>query len=338
MARGRRARDLAIAQAESKVRYGPKQTALSALIGEAQSNYAADKKAAKSGARSSIVHARRARKPLKAIYNEATGAADSAASDVSAAFGNLGAAADPFRAATAREQGAARTRLVTAKASGLKELSDRQVEAKVGRQFALQEAKSSFRGQMGKLADQLTALGDEQGAYEAARIGALGEARANRRNQRSIQKLSGRNQRRLEAQKHANDLTEQTAKEEAKAKREGTVGGRKPATRAEERNFTANFSKALRYAQDAKRNNVPRAQAATRLTTGVAGSKEAPGIPSIPDQIALSAALDMAYLGVIQSDTTKRIRRQGVDPRVLPGINTIREQLKRAKRQGIGQR
>jgi len=338
--------DLATANAESKVRYGPKQTALAGLLSEAQGNYASDVTAAKAGAKSSIVHARNARKPLAAIYDEATGAADSAASDVATAFGGLGAAADPFRAATAREQGAAKTRLATSKASALSELSDRKTEATVGRQFALTNAKTEFRSNMSQLASQLAALGDEQGAYVAGRIGALGESRANRQNQRQIQKISGTNASKLEDQRHGNRLTEQAAKDAAKAKKDKKKGP-DPASRAERRDFESQFNKALRYASAYADPNKPggvtsRTQAADDLITGRPAWKDDKdelhsAIPAITDQAALSAALDMAYNKSISGANAKRIRKLGIKPGQLSGAVTpadLRAERMRRRRAG----
>jgi hypothetical protein len=108
--------DIRTAKQRATVRFSPERSTIKALIGDAQSRFGSDLTAADAGAKSAIHFADKARKPTIAIFDAARSQADAARSDVEAAFGKLGGAADPFRAATSREQAGTAQRLALARA------------------------------------------------------------------------------------------------------------------------------------------------------------------------------------------------------------------------------
>ena len=328
--------DLQTAVAESVVRYGPQREQLTSLLDQARGAYKGDVTATKAGAKSIVMHARRAAKPTKAIYNEATGAQQAAASDVSNAFSALGAAADPYRAATAREQGGAKTRIAGQRAEALQDLRDREMEARAGKVYGIKQARTNLSGDVAKIVQQARSLGEQEGAYQTGRVGSLKSERAERGIKLKVQRESEKAKARAreDEQKHDTELENQRQAGRTKLKQIDVAarkaaassgpGGSKPASRAEKRSFDANFSKAVRYAKayaktDGKGNQRSRKEAGDDLITGRPASKESSGIPAIENQVALSAALDMAYLGYVTPKNVKRIRSLGIRVKDVPG-------------------
>jgi hypothetical protein len=336
-----RKRDRRIAQAEALVRFGPERSTLSALLGEAKSQYRQDVRSARGAAKSAIRGARAARKPLQQVYDRALSQADVARQDVETAFGQIGAGADVFRAATERETSLNRQQIADASARAQQELTDRAQEARIGRQFAVGAARSKYRADLSQLADRLRDLGDREGAFVVGRLGELGESRANRRTQLQIQREAAAEREELENIKQQDRLELERLRQSGRAGGGGGggIGGNKPATRAELRSFRSNFAKALRYANDYEAQKYARSRAADELTTGKPAAKidgqVYPAVPSIGDQLALNVALDMAYGGVVSRRNAQRLHQIGIRVKDLPGAMT-RAQRRRQQQRGFG--
>jgi hypothetical protein len=320
--RNRNAADIRLAQARARVRFGPEHSTLNAMIGEAQDTLASDLTSADAASKSAVHFAKKAKKPVARIFNTARSEADAAHADVEAAFGRLGGAADPFRAATAREQAGAHQRVALAGANALHELTQRQLEAKAGGQYAKTAAKQDYRKTLGTLAAKLTDLGDREGAFIVAEAGGLREARAGRQATTRNTRLGIQGRKEAADTAYGRDVAKIKLRDQLSNKGGGGkgLGGNKPATHAELRGFTSNFSKAKSYAQQFANQGDPRHKAAGDLTRGVVPTATAPvGVPSIGDQLAISAALDMAYAGHIGRTTAKRLHKAGIRVKDLPG-------------------
>jgi hypothetical protein len=323
--RNRNAQDIKLAQSRAKVRFGPEHSTIKAAIGQAQGTLASDLIAADAASKSAIHFAKKAKKPVAAVFNAARSEADAARSDVEAAFGKLGGAADPFRAATAREQAGAHERVALAGANALHELTQRQLEAKAGGQYAKTAAQQDYRKTISDLAGRLSDLGDREGAFITSEAGSLRESRAGRSATLRGIRLRGKQDRQQAAAKLESDKELAKYKADLKGSGPGTrgLGGNKPASRSEMRMFKSDFAKALSYAKQYG----SRADARAELIPGAPAAKDKkgrliPATPSIDDQLALSSALDMAFDGHISRANAKALHKAGIRVKELPGAKT----------------
>ena len=170
--------DLTLAQQQATVQFGPEESQLQSLLKSAASNYEDDVTRAEEGAKATQLISRASRPRVKAIYAQSTKDTDTANQDVLTAFGKLGAAADPYRAVTARDMAGWKGRIASARSNSLQGLTDREIEAVAGKSQALQKATADYRGDVEKLSDRSTALGREKGAAMAAQLGAIKGKRA----------------------------------------------------------------------------------------------------------------------------------------------------------------
>jgi hypothetical protein len=345
--------DIRTAKQRATVRFSPERATIKALIGDAKSRFSSDLTAADAGAKSAIHFADKARKPTAAIFNTARSQADAARSDVESAFGKLGAAADPFRAATSREQTGTRQRVALARAEALNDLTSRKLEAKAGGQYAGNQARQTFRKDVGDLGTRLRDLGDRQGAFVAQEAAALADARAKQGVPVRVAKINASartkaarataraqarrdattfgHQKELEGIKQAGReklaSTRATAKANAKKKN--------PASRSELRMFKTDYAKASVFARRfaASGGKVPRHVAATTLIKGRPSKTGVGGVPAIGNQLALSVALDMAYDGHVSRANARAMRKgAGLRLRDVGGLTSYSQWLKNNQR------
>jgi hypothetical protein len=316
--------DTKLAQQRAKVRFGPEHSTIGALIGQAQGALASDLSSADAAAKSAIHFAKKSEKPVRQVFAAARTQADAARSDVESAFGKLGGAADPFRAATAREQAGAAQRTALAGANALQELTQRKLEAKAGGQYARTAAKQEYRKTVGDLAARLSDLGDREGAFIAAEAGGLKQARAGRKATSRVKRMDIRADTRAADTAHQRELEKIRLKESLAGGGGGgsraSLGGNKPASRSELRMFKSDFAKALNQAQQASAHGVDRSEAQAKLTTGTTGAN---AIPSIDDQLALAVGLDMAYSGRVSRGHARELKRAGLRVKDLPGATSL---------------
>src|SRR4051812_24436710 len=94
---------------EAELRFSPQETALASLLSSERSNRITTIKSAEGAARAATATAQASREPLRQAYHEAGLTRQEANTDVDHALSGLGAAADVFRGAIARERGQAKT-------------------------------------------------------------------------------------------------------------------------------------------------------------------------------------------------------------------------------------
>jgi hypothetical protein len=335
--------DIRVAKQRAKVRFGPEQSTIHALVGQAKATRDSDLSSADAAAKSAIHFANKSRKPVAKVFKVARTEADAARSDVESAFGRLGGAADPFRAATSREQAGAHERVALAGANALHELTQRKLEAQAGRQYAKTQVKAEFRKNMGDLGNRLKDLGDRSGAFIAQEAASLAEARAQRMVPTRTARLNIRAHGRETAAKIRADKEKAATKlaadkDLAKYKAGlrpaggGGLGGSKPASRSETRGFESDFAKALSYANKYAKKGLPRSTARGELIPGVPATKNSQGVPGISNQLALNVALDMAYRGYVTPGHARRMHKAGLRVADIPGLRSSAK----AKRQAAG--
>lgn len=335
--RGLRPRDVRTARAQTRLRYRPEQRALDALVGQAKAEYQRDLRVATGAAATAVRSARQQRKPLRKIYRRAVRGVNVAERDVDAAYGRAGVgSADPFRLATESESGAYRQQLAAGAASAQRDLKRQANEARLGRVFAMAAATDRFREARGEIRGRRRELRGERGDFLTSQLNELRQARLNR---------PGRVTPALRYQAKQNrasqERSRQTQLDVAAAQQKGggggggggAGGGGKPASRSELRMFKTDFSKALRYAREYAGQNTKRSEAATSLIKGVKGAKGGPAVPSIDDQLALSAALDMAYDGHVSRRNAGLLRDAGMRVGDLPGAKSYKHWLRQTRRQ-----
>lgn len=333
MAKRSRNRDLSTVLAESQIKYGPQLSAVRALKGEARSTYRGDVRAAKTTAAAAVKGTKQARKPTRRNYNQALSGIRNAYSDVQSAFANLGAGADPFRAITAREQGGYRARTHAAKASALHELVDRAADARAGRQFAVSNAQANRNRTIGTLDQRLSDLIGERGTYTAARLGEIGQQRADKRASRQTQ---------LDVAREQGKQSRQTARAKAKIEAKtgtgsGASGGGRKKSVSDIRMFSTELNRLSTAVSqgrtDPKGRSRSRSDIATSLTSGLS-AKQTGGsaISAAKDDLALSIALDMAYDGHVSRYNQHRLHARNLKLGDFRGLVSYQDDQKRKRK------
>lgn len=330
-----RKKDIRTVRARARVKYGPERSTIKALVGQAETNLASDLTSADAASKSAVHFAKKARKPVENVFKEARSQADAAHSDVETAFGKIGAGADPFRAATAREQADRHEAVALAGARALNDLTQQQVAAKAGGLYARNQAFASYRKDLSDLSTRLRDLGSRQGDFAASELASLQDSRAKAKIPLKVAKINQAGQDRRSEKSLENSKELAKYKNDLKPKGSTGPGGNKPASRSESRMFLSDFATALRYAKRYAAAQQPRHHAAGVMTTGAPPTKTTDAVPGIDDQLALSAALDMAYAGHIGRTTAKRLHKAGFRVRDLPGAKTYGAYEKRRRNQQL---
>lgn len=329
----------------ARIKYAPERDTITGLTGQAVSQYGSDLRDTDTTAKSTIQFAKGQRKPVTKVFDEAKTAADNSASDVAAAFGSLGTAADPFRAVTAREQGGRTQRLAQARADALHDLTNRQLDAKAGRQFGRLLAQKQLNTTLSDLGERLRSLGDKEGAFAVEQAATLDRESANRRSTRRTAKEKIASSEKIAANKITSQqkiAADKLAASGGKVK--GLPKGVKPATQDQLNAFESDFAKAVRYAKELSAD-YSASEVKTLLTKGSPASKDKAtgevlgGIPSIGNQLALQAAVDMAFGTHLRGRTVRRIHSKGIRLSDIPGLTTKpSKRLGRKRTVGLGQR
>lgn len=322
--RTQRARERATAQ--NKAKYGGQRSDLQSLLNTAATNYQSDLVAADAASRSAAHHARAAKPEVKRVYDAARAETQTASSDIDRSVAGLSSAADPYRAIIARERGLETGRVAAAGAQALANLTDREQGAVAGKFYAQQAAKTSYRNTVSDLQQKLKDLGDREGADVAATMGDILEKSAARRaTSRNIRLTAG-----LTAAEHRRQ-------EAAKVKEKAKGGGFKPGTHDDLRQFEGVLAQARQAINVLTTTGVPKKgdKAAKpklhRITDR--GALAAALVEKIPDQVALSAALDMAFDKHVSPETAKRMKAQrGVRVADMPGLTSYTDWYKRSRR------
>jgi hypothetical protein len=333
-------KDVRTVRARARVKYGPERSTIKALVGQAEGNLASDLTSADAAAKSAVHFAKKARKPVENVFKEARSQADAAHSDVEAAFGKIGAGADPFRAATAREQANRHQAVAFAGARALNDLTQQQVAAKAGGLYARNQAFANYHKDLSDLQTRLRDLNSRQGDFASQELSSLQDSRAKAKIPLKVAKINQAGQDRRSAQSLENSKELARYKNDLNPKGGTGPGGGKPASRSEARMFLSDFATAAAYAKKfAASGKVGRHDAALALTKGRPGKaatgtdKGVPRTPKIDDQLALSAALDMAYAGYIGDTTANRLHTAGFRVKDIPGT-VSRKKYMRHRRGG----
>lgn len=344
--------DLTTATAEAEAKYGPEISTVRGLIDQAKAQYEGDVSAAKTNASAVRSYAHQAGPKVKQIYTRATGAADAAGDDVVRAFGGLGAAADVFRAATAREQGGQRGRIAEAQADARQSLIDRGTEAQAGQAMAINEARRGYRGNLTTLSDQLSDIAGQQGADIVARLGSLRSERAERAKDKAIARTNAESRASEGAANRASHEGIAEANRIAAAERAAAgraPGGTKRATQTRIEAISGEFQEALRFAKDyvdEAHSKAARARAADDLVRGrVPGTDPSLVSKSNPKgsygatpkfkQLVASIALDQAFDGHVSRANARKLHELGYKLSDITGATSYEDYKKRVASQTL---
>lgn len=321
-----RRRLLSQAAAQSLVRFGPEESALTELIRQAQANYRMQVRQAAGMSRGIRAAVRQARPRTARIYDRA-GLEQARAADtlVGADLAALGPVADSIKAGAALEQTAGLRNLQEARAAALADLGSRAVAAREGAAYAKRSARDELVSELSKVMGRKQALARERGAFEAATVGDLLESAADRRATR-------RNNRERLSQSERNSLRSSGIDPDTgrpipggRLDPKGPAASRKWATDDEHQQARTMIGTGFSEAKTLKRSGASRREAAELLAAGAdeqpvydrktgrkvfnpdGTAKKVPGLPKIEDPLMLRAALDMAYDGHLSRETQRML-------------------------------
>lgn len=317
------------AAARAKVKYGQQRSDLQSLLGEAGRNLQTDLVAADAASRSAQHYARASKPEIKNIYDTASRHFAGAKQDVANSTAVSGPVASLLSAITTREQADADQRLASSRARSLSSLNDRIQAAVAGKAYAQTAATDKYRTTVSDLQKRLRDVGDQEGSFIVSEMADIEEKNADRAAKRSdtlstitkygIPESEWRAMTTAQRQQVIKDFNKKSGGASTKG-----VGGAKPATRAEMRDFQGTFAKALRHINTLKADNKgkSRGELANTLIKGQRGdpTKNVADVPSIGDQLALSMALDMAYDGHISRANARKLHAgRGIRVADVPG-------------------
>jgi hypothetical protein len=327
--RRRNSNDLTIAQAEGDVRYGPQVSQIRDLYQQAATQKVSDINAAKQNARSAIAFARAARPEVNAIYKRGGNVERVAAADVANAFTPLGAGADPFRAAAARETQGAKTRMEEARTAARQELVDRATASKAGQGFAINQARQEYGSSKGTLDQKLQDILGQRGSYISGRLGTLANQRAAENLKLRLANMDDQTKREIAAANNQARANEGAANRKAKAQQEKNRpgsggGGQSPKQRGD---FADEVNAALSLARRMRVTNTKedRAQTARDLLKGAVTPTDGdPNKDAYPKfgQLALSVALDQLYDRHVSRQNAAALHTRGIKVSDIPNVTS----------------
>lgn len=326
------------ARRSANLRYGGEERALGALMQEAEQDYRTDRRVANATSRAAAAAARASRRPIRKAYRQAQTQADVARQDVNASFGGLSAAADPFKAVTEREFALEKQRTAGEAAEARSDAIARERDAKVGRVFALGAAKQRHNAAIADLLAQASALRSEKGEYAASQLDEY---------------LAARDQQDFEAEQNRLDrksARENTLLNQGRDPKTGepldkpNKSGREkfdPADRAQLRMFQDDFAVANQWIAKLREVKATKNNPKTGTKKGdkpfdnpeklqeilTSGNNDL-GVPKVDDQLAIKAALDMAYKKYVTPQTWDRLYAAGFRVADLPGAMSAKKYRK----------
>jgi hypothetical protein len=338
----RRQRWASDAAMQALVRYGPEQSGLKALERQAKSTYQTAVKTSRGSAQTIIGEVDRARPEVKHNYDKAGLDAARAAHAISdPVIRDLGPAAGTLKAAAMLERSGLQGRLAEGRATALTDLSQRRVQAVQGAQFAQSSARDTLVSELQKVFERSQDLRRESGAFQAATVGQLRDAAADRAAQFRIESMGNKSAERRARQqsrqqernsKRTAGIDPDTGKpikggvldpKSPRYKNKGgkTTNGNTPWSETEQRKAQDAIEKALVYVKQGdpgKGDKAARRAAIGRtLVQGVPGStdpltgKVTGGVPALP-QAYVAAALDLHFDKALGRKTVKRLHSRGV--------------------------
>jgi hypothetical protein len=136
---------------QSQVRFGQQERLLSQMLQDARDEYRTARKVEKGVARGVAKAARTAKPVIRKGYAEAGLTRTEANTEAERVLSSLSAAADPHRAAFARESAGAERRSAAAQNQALQELELRRVGAHQGRAYAVSAARAKRDADVAKI-------------------------------------------------------------------------------------------------------------------------------------------------------------------------------------------
>ncbi len=323
------------AQLASELRYGRERSGIAELLREAQGSLKANT-ALEEGVARGVSEATKAAQPRVAKgFAEASLASMQAKGLLDADFSKIGAGADPYRAASAREHSGSQRRLNELAHVANAELERRKVAAQEQRSFGLRKAQDTYESDRAKLGGRLQDISREEGAFIASTFGdALSKAKdrgvkskiakqnakqrtADRQARERIAQLTqaGQSQRQAEAIASREQIARE-AESGRNSRSALTAAGKKskPKLTASQRNAAADqISEAQAWVGRLK-GKMPTGQARQLLATG--GTLEDKNgnkvkVPKI-SKTYVNTAFDLVYRGGVSSLNAKRLKARGV--------------------------
>lgn len=297
-----RRRDRRQAIAESLLKYGPQNDALTQILSGLRSDYKGDIRQARAVGRVLSRSAKRAVPELEKAYRpalKASGAADEfIESEIAARPEN-----DPFRVAAAVDIGGTRKALSHSLANAQKAMVARGTSARVGTTQRVAALQGQYRSDVAKVIDQLTSNRAQQGLYASTRFGDLrGEAKSRALTRRG-QDITRRGQTLAHKDRVADDKRADAEGTEPKPWATPTQHG------AAQDAITAALADAKKLKDAA---GLSREQAKTVLLSGDSAS----GIAKAKALYA-SIALDLAYGSGISARNQKELKKRRLRPKRL---------------------
>jgi hypothetical protein len=176
----------AASRAYSQEKFGPAIAEVNRAFGAAKDQFGSDIDAADAAADSGKANALATLPSVQKSYSDALGKADSDNSFINAELAKLGSAADVFKGASTKSQGAFHDRIIGAGANAEQSLRDRSTAAEAGRQFAKNQARADYRKTTGSLRQQLVDLQSQAGSAAANKLSDLLQADLDRENKRDV--------------------------------------------------------------------------------------------------------------------------------------------------------
>jgi hypothetical protein len=317
------------AQAEAFLRTNPERSTLAQQLADARGDRDTSVSAANTAANANVAAARGAPAAYQRTY-------DDALSHVAAAISVPGA--DNPATGAGRDAAQTRGRLAEMLASAQTDAKQRELSAREGGQYAVNQADAGYDRTSGTLSARLRSLAQEQGVYTAQREGELSGDQTKLDATAKQKSLDRQSAQRIAAGHDA------TSSENARLRKTAAAKSARRASDATVKGLRTGVQQGKTAASDLKTAGFSRAEAGALLTKGQRGSAGSdvydtvktasgtkqqrslnadgtpkrsagtPDIPQISDPLALSVSLDLAYDGGISRANVKKLIAAGVAP------------------------
>lgn len=331
MAKRRRGNRLVeLAEANTDLRYGPEESSLQALLGQADEDYKIDRRVASGTAATAIRGARKARPLLRKIYNQAAIGVKAAQDDVEAAFNQAGVTPDNAFKLVAESEGTAYRQKMAAEAANARRETVKQVQqARVGKVFALGAARDRYNQTRSQLDARAQDLSGERQSFLISELGRMRAERADRRAETRNARAGRQNAKEIA-------LIQQNRDPKTGKPLPGTgANAFDPASRSDRRLFQTKLARAVDNAPDLIKAGYSRKEVAAMLRAGLsdtAAGGPGLGFKAVDDELAVRAALDMAMRGSLSAQTrAEMLDERGIRPKSIQGLNYIANKRKRRR-------
>lgn len=317
------------ARLEAKVRYGPEEAALKELLHEAKQTLKFNVSSERGVAEGIRAALREAKPALTKVYSDAGRSMEQANADVERDLAKLSSAADPQKAASAREIAGARRRLLEATTQAQQELQARSVGAAQGAAYAIRGHQAEFQQDVAKIHRSKLALKGQKGAFilstsedlrsaaqkasqeerkfrETVRSHKAGERAAMKRIRQGSRKIK-QSERHFRLQQRQKDQDQALARrKERRMARQGGRGKKGGPTGSETRRARAQWRKAITLTRQGR----PKRREGNAWVAFLAGK-------DIPEPIARGATQTYLFGGVRRGTRHYLWRNYRLKPRTM---------------------